>query len=165
MAKSYLESLLAHNEKILRVARQHWFMLVRSIAFEAVLVVVVFAAVTALALIPGLQVLAPFGLLLALVPIGMLARDVLTWWNRQYVITSRRVIQIRGTLNKSVTDSSLEKVNDIKMVQSFFGRLFDFGDLEILTASEAGVDRLSWLEHPITFKTALLDAKEQMERD
>lgn len=162
MSKSYLESLLAHNEKIVRVSRQHWFMLVRSITFELVLFAIVVFAVTALTvLVP----LAAFGFVLAAVPLALLARDFLAWWNRQYVITSRRVIQIRGTLNKNVTDSSLEKVNDIKMVQSFFGRLFDFGDLEILTASEAGIDKLSWLEHPITFKTALLDAKELMDRD
>ncbi len=162
MSKSYLESLLASNETIVRVARQHWFMLVRSIAFELVLFTIVLFAVTALTVFFPI---ASVAFLLAAVPLVLLTRDLLTWWNRQYVITSRRVIQVRGTLNKSVTDSSLEKVNDIKMTQSFFGRLFDFGDLEILTASEAGVDKLSWLEHPITFKTDMLDAKERMDRD
>jgi len=37
--------------------------------------------------------------------------------------------------------------------------------LEILTASEAGIDKLSWLADPIRFKTTMLDAKEQMPRD
>jgi uncharacterized membrane protein YdbT with pleckstrin-like domain len=89
----------------------------------------------------------------------------LIWSNREYVVTNRRVIQVSGTFNKRVTDSSLEKVNDVKMVQSFFGRLFNFGDLEILTASEAGIDKLSWLADPIHFKTTMLDAKERMPRD
>jgi len=140
MAKSYLESLLAHQEKIELVARQHWFTLLRSIILEIVVIVI-------------------------LIPLVILLRDFLTWWNRQYVLTNRRVIQISGTFNKRVTDSSLEKVNDVKMVQSFFGRLFNFGDLEILTASEAGIDKLSWLADPIRFKTTMLDAKEQMDRD
>jgi hypothetical protein len=68
-------------------------------------------------------------------------------------------------MNKQVTDTSLEKVNDVKMDQSFFGRLFDYGDLEILTASEAGIDRFRKLGSPIRFKTAMLNAKEQMGRD
>ena len=31
---------------------------------------------------------------------------------------------ISGVLGKDVVDSSLEKVNDVKMSQSFFGRMF-----------------------------------------
>jgi uncharacterized membrane protein YdbT with pleckstrin-like domain len=162
MAKSYLESLLAHNEKIEVVARQHWFMLVRWILLEIVLILVIgiVATVAAAFFLPAALLY-----LLLLIPLITLIRDVLIWWNRQYVITSRRVIQVSGTFNKRVTDSSLEKVNDVKMVQSFFGRLFNFGDLEILTASEAGIDKLSWLADPVHFKTSMLDAKERMPRD
>ena len=65
-------------------------------------------------------------------------RDILIWWNRQYIITSLRVIQISGVINKNLTDSSLEKVNDVKLSQSIVGRLFDYGNVEILTASEVG---------------------------
>ncbi len=49
-------------------------------------------------------------------------------------------MQISGIFNKSVIDSSLEKVNDIKMDQSALGRMFGYGDIEILTASELGVN-------------------------
>jgi uncharacterized membrane protein YdbT with pleckstrin-like domain len=161
VSKTYLESLLAHNEQVIRVARQHWFMLIRSVFLEVVLILIIGMAVTALTVIfPP----AAIAYLLILIPMAIVIRDFLAWWNRQYVITSRRVIQVSGTFNKRVTDSSLEKVNDVKMAQSFFGRVFDFGDLEILTASEAGIDRLSWLEDPITFKTTMLDAKETLER-
>ena len=162
MAKSYLENLLAHNEKIELFARQHWFVLLRWILLEIILIVVIGVLATfATVFFP----LAALLYLLLLIPLITLIRDVLIWWNRQYVITNRRVIQVAGTFNKRVTDSSLEKVNDVKMVQSFFGRLFNFGDLEILTASEAGIDKLSWLKDPIRFKTTMLDAKEQMPRD
>ncbi|HSR48201.1 MAG TPA: PH domain-containing protein [Anaerolineales bacterium] len=161
MAKTYLESLMAHNERPEVIARQHWFMLVRSVLLEVILIAVILAVVSFLVvLFPP----AAFAYLLILIPLTILIRDVLDWWNRQYVITNRRVIQVVGTLNKRVTDSSLEKVNDVKMVQSFFGRIFDFGDLEILTASEAGIDKLSWLADPIRFKTSMLDAKERIDR-
>jgi uncharacterized membrane protein YdbT with pleckstrin-like domain len=163
MAKSYLESLLAHNEKVELVARQHWFVLARSIILEIVLILVIGVAGGLLgAVAPPVIVLA---CVLVLIPLVVLVRDFLRWWNRQYVLTNRRVIQVAGTFNKKVTDSSLEKVNDVKMVQSFFGRIFDFGDLEILTASEAGIDKLAWLAQPILFKTTMLDAKEKMPRD
>jgi len=162
MAKSYLESLLAHNERIEVIARQHWFVLIRWTLAEIILigVILVLASVATVLFVPAVVLY-----LLLLIPLATLLRDFLTWWNRQYVITNRRVIQVAGTFNKRVMDSSLEKVNDVKMVQSFFGRLFNFGDLEILTASEAGIDKLSWLADPIRFKTAMLDAKERMPRE
>jgi len=86
----------------------------------------------------------------------------LTWRNKAYVVTNRRVIQIAGVLNKDVVDSSLEKVNDVKMSQSFLGRMFGYGDIEILTASELGVNLFHEIANPIEFKTAMLNAKEKM---
>jgi hypothetical protein len=73
-------------------------------------------------------------------------------------------MQISGVLNKSVMDSSLEKVNDVAMEQSAFGRMFDYGDIEILTASELGANLFQRIENPIAFKTCMLNAKERLER-
>ena len=91
-------------------------------------------------------------------------RDILIWWNRQYIITSLRVIQISGVINKNLTDSSLEKVNDVKLSQSIVGRLFDYGDVEILTASELGVNLFRRIGNPVGFKTAMVNAKQDLER-
>ncbi len=55
------------------------------------------------------------------------------------------------------------KVNDVKMEQSFFGRLLDYGDIEILTASELGANLFRRIGRPIRFKTAMLNAKERLE--
>jgi uncharacterized membrane protein YdbT with pleckstrin-like domain len=106
--------------------------------------------------------LAAFGFLLALIPLAIMTWDILTWNNHQYVVTNRRVIQVAGIFNKNVVDSSLEKVNDVKMTQSFFGRLFDYGDVEILTASETGDNLFKRIGDPIKFKTAMLNAKEKL---
>ena len=43
------------------------------------------------------------------------------------------------------------------------GRLLDYGDLEILTASELGVDQFTRISQPIRLKTAMLNAKEKLE--
>ena len=66
----------------------------------------------------------------------------LRYVNQEYVLTNRRVIQVEGVLNRNSTDSSLEKINDAVLSQSVFGRMFDFGDLTVLTASEAGIDKM-----------------------
>ena len=104
------------------------------------------------------------GAILLLLPLSTMIRDILAWLNRQYIVTNRRVIQISGILNKNITDSSLEKVNDVKMDQSALGRLFDYGDIEILTASELGANLFRRIEEPIQFKTAMLNAKERLEQ-
>ncbi len=57
---------------------------------------------------------------LSLVPLGYWGQRFAWWWNEKYIVTNRRVIQIEGILDKHVIDSSLEKVNDVVLVQSAF---------------------------------------------
>jgi hypothetical protein len=85
--------------------------------------------------------------------------------NQEYVLTNRRVIEVQGVVNKRSTDSSLEKINDAILTQSIFGRMFGFGDLEVLTASEAGIERFRMIVNPILFKKAMMDAKHEYEQD
>jgi uncharacterized membrane protein YdbT with pleckstrin-like domain len=160
MAQNYIDSLMAHNERILLRTRQHWFVLVSMIFVEIVLIVVLFAAVSALSIL--VTPIAAIGFVILVVPIAYMLRDILTWFQKQYIITNRRVIQVSGIFSKNVVDSSLEKVNDVKMSQSFFGRMFDYGDIEILTASELGVNLFKRIGDPIRFKTAMLNSKEEL---
>jgi len=159
MAKTYIQNMLGENERIVLVTRQHGFVLFSSIVAEIVVTLIVISAFTVMTLT---NPLAAFGFLLALIPLAIMTWDILTWNNHQYVVTNRRVIQVAGIFNKNVVDSSLEKVNDVKMTQSFFGRLFDYGDVEILTASETGDNLFKRIGDPIKFKTAMLNAKEKL---
>ena len=159
MAKDYIQSLLGENERILLVTRQHWFVLFSNIALEILLIILLVLGVTAA--IPFYPA-AVVGYVLVLVPLIGMIRDILIWSNREYIVTNRRVIQISGVFDKNVVDSSLEKVNDVKMSQSFLGRLFDYGDIEILTASELGINLFRRIGEPIKFKTAMLNAKEEL---
>ncbi|HNT24084.1 MAG TPA: PH domain-containing protein [Anaerolineales bacterium] len=166
MPKSYLESLLSEREKVLLITRQHWFLLASAIFVECVAILIIFAAAVAAAVAfpPFIILIVAVGFLLLMLPLGTMTRDILVWTNRQYLVTNRRVMQIAGIFNKNVTDSSLEKVNDVKMSQSVLGRMFNYGDIEILTASELGVNLFRQIENPIGFKTAMLNAKEELER-
>jgi hypothetical protein len=89
--------------------------------------------------------------------------QVLRWQNEEFVVTTRRVLQTQGVVNKQVIDSSLEKINDAILTESIFGRMFGFGDLEILTASESGISILRMLRDADGFKRAMLDAKHELE--
>ena len=164
MAETYLESLLSDNEKIIHITRQHWFILIRSIFLELLIILAIIIIITlALIFAQAASPLIALGYLLLIIPLAFIAHDIMVWTNHQYIVTNRRVIQVAGVFNKSVTDSSLEKVNDVKMEQSAVGRIFEYGDIEILTASELGVNLFKRIGEPVLFKTVMLNAKEKLD--
>ena len=164
MTDSYLKNLLGENEHIVFVTRQHWLILLGQILAKSVLALGLVIVITLIWRIWLPQsLLVPLAYLLLILPLLGLLRNVIIWTSRQYIVTDWRVIQISGVFSKDVTDSSLEKVNDVKLEQSFVGRLLDYGDLEILTASELGVNRFTHVGQPIRLKTAMLNAKEKLE--
>ena len=159
MADHYIQSMLGENERIVLGTRQHWFVLFSAILLE---IIVTLAVLIAVSIATVSFPLAAFAFLLGFVPLLSMLHDILDWKNRQYIVTNRRVIQIFGIFNKSVVDSSLEKVNDVKMTQSFFGRMFDYGDIEIMTASEQGINLFKRIGDPVKFKTSMLNARENL---
>jgi uncharacterized membrane protein YdbT with pleckstrin-like domain len=159
MAKNYLEGMLGENEEIILETHQHWFVLFGKIFLELLLIALLIGGSLALSAIYPFAI---YAIGLVLVPLVGMLNDILVWRNKAYIVTNRRVIQISGVFNKDVVDSSLEKVNDVKMSQSFWGRLFDYGDIEILTASEVGANVFRSIGEPIKFKTAMLNAKERL---
>ena len=164
MANSYLKNLLGKNERIILVARRHWLVLLAEILAASVLAIALLVLITLIWWIWLPNPLVLLGYLLLLLPLLSLLRDFINWNNRQYIVTNWRVIQISGVFSKDVTDSSLEKVNDVKLEQSFWGRLLDYGDIEILTASDLGANKFNKIGQPIRFKTAMLNAKEKLEQ-
>ncbi len=163
MTDKYLNQLLSDNEKIILVTRQHWLFFLGQIAPELALILLVLIAVSATWI--TWTAAAAFGYLLLILPLISLGRDLLIWQSHKHVVTSRRVIHMAGVWSKNVTDSSLEKVNDVKMEQSALGRIFDYGDIEILTASEYGINRFTRIAKPIDLKTSMLNAKSKLSDD
>jgi uncharacterized membrane protein YdbT with pleckstrin-like domain len=162
-AHGYLAKVLARDEEVLFTARQHPVFLWGRIIGAVLFAILTIAAVWGLQQVIESPQLA-YGYLLALLALPTIWWRVLVWQNHMYVVTSRRVMQLSGVFTKEVIDSLLEKVNDLKTGQSLFGRLFGYGDIEILTASEAGINNFLHITHPLEFKRAILDAKERLER-
>ncbi len=169
---SYADGLLSSGERVVHREKQHWWVFVWGARFT--ILAVILAAV-----------LGVLSTNLATDGISGTARTVITWvvaglfigglallfWttlrymNQEYVLTNRRVIQVEGVVNKRAVDSSLEKINDAVLTQSIFGRALGFGDLSILTASEAAISDFKMLVRPIEFKKAMLEAKHDYERE
>ena len=163
---AYIDSLLASGERPIKREHQHWFILVANAAYGIIALV----AAIALLFISGnlgqgavKDVLGWVIVIIVVGGLGYLAWESLRWTSREFVVTTRRVLQMEGVINKRVIDSSLEKINDAILTQSLFGRMFGYGDLEILTASESGISRLKKLRDADDFKRAMLEAKHELE--
>jgi len=101
--------------------------------------------------------------ILAIAPFIEAVRIFLDWSNEQYIITNRRVMEVRGIINKHVRDSALEKVNDVELDQSVLGRLLGYGTVQIITGSDIGVNMFRRISSPVRFKRSMLNAKEQLQ--
>ncbi|HSM37738.1 MAG TPA: PH domain-containing protein [Candidatus Limnocylindrales bacterium] len=167
---SYARNLLSRGEEVVFESRQHWF------AVVARTWLAIIAAVLSLAVLIWtstssetntlLSILQIASLLFLLGALGFIGMKIWSWRNQEYLVTNRRVLKAEGIFNKFMRDSSLEKVNDAHLTQSWLGRIFDFGTLDILTAAEEGpsaVEDFVMLDEPVKFKIAMLNSKEQLE--
>ena len=164
---SYADSLLATGERVIHRERQHWLVLLWGARLPIVAMVLESSCCFRLSAVgdPLKSLVFWIGAALFLGGLAFLIWATLRYLNQEYVLTNRRVIEVAGVVNKRSTDSSLEKINDAILTQSIFGRIFGFGDLEVLTASEAGIERFRMIVNPIGFKKAMMDAKHEYEQD
>lgn len=166
---SYARNLLSRGEEVVFETRQHWFAVLAQVWLFALLAVLAFAVLiwqstsTRWQGTGILQIVALIVLLLSLARIGLV---IWSWLNQEYLVTTRRIIKAEGVLNKTMTDSSLEKINDAHLSQSWVGRIFRYGHLDIMTASDepGAVEDFPMMADAIQFKIAMMNQKEMLER-
>ncbi len=157
----YLRKVLGKDERVLLVVRQHWLFFFRHILLWILLLIAIIGITLGVQINnPDRPQMSLVGVVALLLPLLIIWWQYLGWDNHKYVMTNRRVLQMSGVLGKEVLDSLLDQVNDVKTSQSVFGRMFDYGDVEILTASDIQTNKFTHIARPLEFKRALLDAKE-----
>jgi hypothetical protein len=87
----------------------------------------------------------------------------LVWRVERYLVTTRRVIEAGGVINKYTTDTALQMISDMLVGHPWLGRIVGYGEIELLTGSEAGRSKIRFLPDADGFKKTLLDAKHQYE--
>ena len=156
---------MADGEKILYRGRQHWAALVPELFWDGV-ATVLGILVVALIEVAGMHMTSL--LIAALAPIAVVGLGIVSmvvahksWQTREYLVTNRRILGIKGLLGKKTLDVSLDKITNVELSQSRFARLFrlDYGDIDIRTAHEGSVAVYSTLIDVVEFKKAALDAR------
>jgi hypothetical protein len=179
---TYAESLLTPDEKVIMRQRQHWLALILDswlaiIFWGATIILIVaqlllpdefdFFGLFSLDLGSG-SLIGDAGMLLTfLTLLGGIIVVALRWWwwrTQEFLVTNRRLVLAWGVLNKSSSDSSLEKINDAQLDISVLGRLLDYGSLKVMTAAPLqGSDYLDRLNHAKDFKKAMMTAKHELQ--
>jgi hypothetical protein len=123
---------------------------------------VILAGALVLMIRPDWKIVGAVVVAVSIIPLINLVRGILDWSNERYMISNRRVIEVKGIVNKLVRDSALEKVNDVEMKQSMIGRVLGYGTVQIITGSDIGLNIFHRISNPVRFKREMLNAKEQL---
>ena len=163
-------SLLASGERVLLVRQRHWLTFVQAGRWF------VLALGVGVALLVLDQQVSDNGVAGALstllhwlfwicVTLGLLGVGwyYLVWRVERYLVTTRRVIEAGGVINKYTRDTSLQAITDMIVGHPWLGRIVGYGEIDLLTAAEAGTSKIRFLPDADGFKKALLDAKQEHE--
>jgi uncharacterized membrane protein YdbT with pleckstrin-like domain len=163
-------SLLATGERVLLVRQRHWLTFVEAGRW---FVLAVGAAIVVLLVdqsVPNDGVAGSLSTVLdwlfwIFVTIGVLGVVwyFLEWRAERYLVTTRRVIEAGGVVNRYTRDTSLQAITDMVVGHPWLGRVVGYGEIDLLTASEAGTNKIRFLPDADGFKKALLDARHELE--
>jgi uncharacterized membrane protein YdbT with pleckstrin-like domain len=75
----------------------------------------------------------------------------------RYILTNKRIIYMGGVFNKFSKESPLDKVQNVSIYQSLLGRMFNYGNVMLQTASELGMTVFRCIPDPNEFKNKIVN--------
>jgi uncharacterized membrane protein YdbT with pleckstrin-like domain len=142
---------LKKEEKVVLITRPHWFTII-------IPLLVGFAGIAVGIILLG------YGTLIAIVPIGYAAYRILERHNNIWAVTNMRVIDEQGVFSNNTKESPLDKINNVSYSQSFWGKIFGFGNVDIQTAAEIGETTYNNVESPGKLKDAITTMQEEYKK-
>ena len=74
----------------------------------------------------------------------------------EFAITSVRIIKKTGILTRHVSQIPLDKVQDLSLVATLWGRWLSYGDVEVRSAAEEGPVAFRRIRNPEAFRNVVL---------
>ena len=146
---SYIEESLGANETVHYTAR---FPTVRYVSAWLTLVLGLAAGV--LCSLYGTSLI---GLLVVLCAIAFFCSILYRPWTTEIAITNLRLIYKRGLIQRRTNDLQLRAIEEVRLRQNFWGRMFNYGNVEL---RGTGVDDLILpaLRDPVAIQKAIQEA-------
>jgi uncharacterized membrane protein YdbT with pleckstrin-like domain len=77
-------------------------------------------------------------------------------WTTEIAVTDKRIIFKRGFIRRHTAEMSIDKVTTVDVTQSIWGRIFDYGLVEIHAAGGVGaMEHLDLVANPIALRNAI----------
>jgi len=157
-----MKTQLKRDEKVIFQSQPHWVTLVVPAIATLIAIVIGLAIGGAGRLIEGAASLTGgAGILIGVVGIGYFIYKVVERNNNLWVVTNLRVIDEFGVFSNNSKESPLEKINNVSYSQSFIGRIFGYGNIEIQTAAEVGSTIYYYVENPKELKDTITHMQEE----
>jgi len=168
--KAKYDALLATGEHVLLVRQRHWLTFLEAGRWFVLALVIGLVSAALNSGVPNHGVAGPLSTLLGyafwialLVGLIGLVWYFIVWRVERYLVTTRRVIEAGGVVNKYTHDTSLQAITDMNVGHPWLGRIVGYGEIDLLTAAEAGTTKIRFLPDADGFKRALLDARQEHE--
>jgi uncharacterized membrane protein YdbT with pleckstrin-like domain len=142
---------LKKDENVVLVIRPHWLILVWPVIL------------TVAGVILGIY-LGGYGYIIPLVLTCYLLVKIIQRQNNLWVVTNLRIIDEDGLFSVNSKESPLDKINNVTYNQSLWGRIFDYGNVQIQTAAEIGSTTYYTVEKPKKLKDTITTMQEEYKR-
>ena len=153
------------GEKKILETRTHWLTVAKP--FLLLILFLIFFAVSLFLLHPSNNYVKALrwvsGIVLLMAGLNFLYRE---WYRRRdiWVVTNLRVIDENGVFSLYSKESPLEKINNLSYYQSLWGRLFNFGNVEVQTAAEDGATVYRMVARPRLLKDTIAECRDEYSR-
>ncbi|MBP7506182.1 MAG: PH domain-containing protein [Prolixibacteraceae bacterium] len=146
-----MKTNLKTEEEVVLELHPHWFTMVLPIL------------ITGVGVVGGIMLssINPLFLILAVIVILYFLFKVVQRSNNIWVVTNLRVIDEEGVLTSKSKESPLDKINNINYRQTFWGKIFGYGDVEIQTAAEIGATTYRMVTSPKRLKDTITQMQEE----
>jgi uncharacterized membrane protein YdbT with pleckstrin-like domain len=143
-----MKTQLKKDEKIIMETKPHWLTLVGP--FVLMLICSIMGII-----------IGSYGLLIVLVFVGYFVYKIVQRNNNLWIVTNLRVIDEYGVFSNNTKESPLDKINNVSYLQSFFGKIFGYGNVQIQTAAEIGSTTYFSVENPRELKDTITRMQEE----
>ena len=97
-------------------------------------------------------------LLLAVIGLVIFLYMMIKKWTTERVLTDIRFIQKTGWIVRHTEEIRIDRMEEVNLDQSIFGRILDYGDVQIAGVG-TGEIKLKMIDSPIEFQKKLNDLK------
>ena len=149
---NYIRSILQPHEEIKFVGGLHWIRYGRAAAI-GLLALIVYGFGFSAGSFHGW-----FSLAALLIAIVALYFALIAWfvnWTTEIAVTNLRVIHKTGFIQRDTQEMNMDKIESVKVDQTFTGRVLDYGTISVLGTGH-GIENLQYVARPITLRNAIV---------